>query len=118
MIESYDFLKSVLDTITDHIVVIDKEGDILFVNESWKSFGQNNSCLIDDTWTGINYLKECDKAADSGDSFGVKAASGIRSVMKAEEEKFYFEYPCHSPDEQRWFMMRVTAFTISGDNCF
>ena len=118
MIESYDLLKSVLDTITEHIVVIDSEGAILFVNKSWSSFGQNNACSIDKTWNDVNYLKECDKAAAMGDDFGVKAASGIRSVIKATTKEFYFEYPCHSPDEKRWFMMRVAPFTIQETNCF
>lgn len=118
MIELYDFLKSVLDTITEHLVVIDDEGSILFVNKSWSSFGQSNSCLIETTWKGINYLEECDKAAAMGDNFGIKAANGIRSVIEADEKIFYLEYPCHSPDEKRWFMMRVTHFSIEGDNCF
>ncbi|WP_372880760.1 diguanylate cyclase [Psychromonas sp.] len=118
MIESYEFVKSLLDTITDHIAVIDNKGDILFVNKSWYSFGQNNACIIDETWKDINYLSECDKAAAMGDDFGIKAASGIRSVIKAETERFYFEYPCHSPDQERWFMMRVTGFTIQGAHRF
>ncbi|MGB5445357.1 MAG: sensor domain-containing diguanylate cyclase [Psychromonas sp.] len=114
MTESYEFLKSVLDTITEHIAVIDSKGDILFVNKGWSSFGQNNACLIEDTWSGINYLTECDKAAALGDDFGIKAGSGIKSVINAEIEKFYLEYPCNSPDEVRWFMMRVTTFAIQG----
>lgn len=118
MIESYDFLKSVLDSITEHIVVIDSEGNILFVNKTWSSFGQNNACQIGGTWNGVNYLKECDKAADMGDDFGAKAGRGIRSVIKGDEKTFYFEYPCHSPDEKRWFMMRVTRFTMQGGDCF
>tara|TARA_R110002072_G_scaffold119555_3_gene252450 strand:+ start:8995 stop:9909 length:915 start_codon:yes stop_codon:yes gene_type:complete len=118
MLESYDFLKLVLDTITEHIVVIDNEGDILFVNKSWSTFAQNNECLIDERWNGVNYLRECDKAASMGDVFGAKAASGIRSVIKSDAEEFYCEYPCHSPDQKRWFMMRVTSFTIQGVNCF
>ena len=118
MIESYEFLKSVLDTITEHIVVINSEGDILFVNKTWTSFGQKNSCQIYNTWEGVNYLKECDHAAETGDDFGVKAANGIREVINADKEVFYFEYPCHSPNEQRWFMMRVTPFTLQGVRCF
>ena len=118
MIKTDDFLKSVLDTITEHIVVIDNEGIILFVNASWNLFGQNNACLIDGAWNGINYLAECDKAAASGDDFSVKAASGIRSVINADEETFYLEYPCSSPDENRWFMMRVTPFSDKGANYF
>ena len=112
MIDSYDFLKSVIDAITEHVVVIDDEGNIVLVNKGWTTFGQNNACLTDGKWDGVNYLMECDKAAAMGDDFGVKAASGIRSVINADEEIFYFEYPCHSPDEKRWFMMRVTPFFL------
>ncbi len=118
MIESYNFLKSVIDTVTEHIVVIDIKGNILFVNKTWKSFGQNNACLFDEQWKGVNYLSECDKAADMGDDFGLKAADGIRRVIQGEEDEFYFEYPCHSPDKKRWFMMRVTPFTIPEGRCF
>ncbi len=118
MVESNEFLKSVLDTITEHIAVIDNQGEILFVNRGWNAFGQNNACLIESSWKGVNYLTECDKAAAMGDDFGIRAASGIRSVISAETDKFYLEYPCHSPDEKRWFMMRVTSFVIQGEKRF
>lgn len=118
MNESYDFLRAILDTITEHIVAIDKEGNILFVNNTWKSFGKKNSCSISESWDGVNYLHECDKAADMGDDFGFQAAQGIRSVISENVENFYFEYPCHSLEEQRWFMMRVTPFTAKGVNLF
>lgn len=116
--QSYKFLKAVLDTITEHIVVIDSEGSILFVNNSWNEFGQKNACVIDEEWIGINYLTECDHASDMGDDFGTQAAIGIRSVINAEEDKFYFEYPCHSQNDKRWFMMRVTPFSLKDENCF
>lgn len=118
MIESYNFLKLVLDTITEHIVVIDSEGDIVFVNKSWSIFGHDNDCSIDESWNGVNYLKECTKAANMGDDYGAEAANGIRSVLAGDKEKFYFEYPCHSTKEKRWFMMRVTPFTMQGTKCF
>ena len=53
-----------------------------------------------------------------GDDFGIQAAKGIRSVISKETEDFYFEYPCNSPDEKRWFMMRVTPFTLENIDYF
>lgn len=111
MTDTYKFLKLVLDTIPEHIVVIDNEGNILFVNRSWSSFGQNNENLVEGDWTGLNYLKIHDEAAASGDDFGLKAASGIRKVINSEQLEFSLEYPCHSPNDKRWFMMRVTSFS-------
>jgi diguanylate cyclase (GGDEF)-like protein len=118
MEKSYEFLRRIVDSITEHIVVINETGQIRFVNRSWKSFGKNNGCLITDHWIGINYLEECDKASSTGDDFGTNAAIGIRSVIEEKIKIFYLEYPCHSPEEKRWFMMRVTPFQIEYKNYF
>lgn len=118
MQRAYDFLSLVLDSITDHIAVIDNIGNIKFVNKSWAVFGQKNGCLLGNKWEGVNYIDECDKAAKVGDDFGTQAANGIRKVMAKKSECFYFEYPCHSPNEHRWFMMRVTPFHLETDDYF
>tara|TARA_R110001583_G_scaffold93998_1_gene237295 strand:+ start:6191 stop:7102 length:912 start_codon:yes stop_codon:yes gene_type:complete len=107
-----EFLSLILDSITEHIVVIDKVGEIQFVNKSWTSFAHNNHCSIDSDWSGVNYIEECDKASKIGDGFGTQATSGIRSVINKHKSSFYFEYPCHSPEQQRWFMMRVSSFSV------
>ena len=118
MENSREFLKLVLDSITEHIVVIDQSGNIQFVNESWSAFGNNNSCTVGDGWSGVNYIDECDKAAAMGDDFGANAGEGIRKVIAQDQSIFYFEYPCHSPNKKRWFMMRVTPFQVGDKNYF
>ncbi len=118
MAQSYEFLKCVLDSIQDHIVVIDDTGAIQFVNRSWASFGEENACTVNIDWQGMNYLDECDKAASIGDEFAQLAGAGIRSVIAEQESAFYYEYPCHSPEEKRWFMMRVTPFETTQHRYF
>ncbi len=118
MEKSNEFLCQILDAITEHIVVINALGEIVFVNKSWSTFGSNNSSLVENDWKGLNYLATCDKASASGDSFGTEAASGIRSVIEKHQSVFYFEYPCHSPDKRRWFMMRVSTFHAEGKDYF
>lgn len=118
MENSQEFLNLVLDSITEHIVVIDKIGNIQFVNKSWSAFGNNNACVVGDDWGGVNYIEECDKAAAMGDEFGANAGQGIKKVISKELSIFYFEYPCHSPNEKRWFMMRVTPFQVHDNDFF
>ncbi|MEO9653692.1 diguanylate cyclase [Marinomonas sp.] len=118
MVQSYEFLKCVLDSIQDHIVVIDNTGEIQLVNRSWASFGEENACTVKIDWQGMNYLDECDKAANKGDEFAQMAGAGIRSVIAGQEPAFYYEYPCHSPEEKRWFMMRVTPFEVTQHRYF
>lgn len=118
MENTYDFLSLVLDSITEHIAVINKEGKIIFVNKSWTEFGAHNGCAVAGDWIGINYIEVCDKASKLGDNFGTQAGNGIRNVINKRSESFYFEYPCHSPDEIRWFMMRVTPFDFVSEHYF
>lgn len=118
MINSPNFLKSILNTVTANIAVIDHLGKIQYVNKSWEKFAQNNDHTLTGNWDEINYLETCDKAALAGDELAKQAAGGIRKVINNEQELFYIEYPCHSPDKERWFMMRVTKFQLEEDTYF
>lgn len=114
MNQTSTFLKSILDSVSEQIVVIDREGAIQFVNQAWITFGQNNSCKIaPDAWQTVNYLKVCDAAAAKGDAFGKGAGEGIRQVVDQVSPDFKIEYPCHSPSEKRWFVMSVTALELA-----
>lgn len=111
MIDSYDFLKEILNSLTEHIVVINKQGEIVFFNQSWRSFASDNEATIEE-WCGINYVSECEKAANMGDEVGEAVGLGIKDVIASRQQSFYYEYPCHSPDEKRWFMMRVLPLDV------
>ncbi len=110
MTTTFGFLKKVTDSLSEHIVVVDQSGTIVFVNRAWVAFGQENECAVTENWIGVNYILACEDAARMGDQFGHQAAAGIRQVLNREAEHFYIEYPCHSPSEKRWFMMRVMPF--------
>jgi diguanylate cyclase (GGDEF)-like protein len=97
-----------LDSLEEQIAVIDREGNIVYVNRAWKIFGSENGLASASCGIGSNYLKVCNASGSSGDSLAGDAAQGLRDVMSGERTSFYFEYPCHSPTEKRWFMMRVT----------
>ncbi len=115
---SYEALSLILDSITEHIVVVSETGEIQYANKSWSKFGERNACNIGTDWIGVNYLDECDKAAAMGDEYGEMAGRGIRGVINKDQPLFYFEYPCHSPDEKRWYMMRVTPLQVAGKDYF
>ncbi|MBT1445104.1 GGDEF domain-containing protein [Shewanella sp. JM162201] len=102
-------LLALLDSLEEQIVVIDKAGTIHFTNLAWNRFAEENGMPAGHNWLGSNYLKVCDGA---GEAHSKEAAEGIRRIMSGRQERFYLEYPCHSPTTQRWFMMRACA--VSG----
>ncbi len=119
MIESPNFLKSILDSVCEHIVVLDGRGSIIFVNQAWVTFGVQNSCKTGpDEWKTVNYLDVCDSSGMRGERFGRNAATGIRKVISQELDHFDLEYPCHSSREKRWFVMSVTRLEMSGTAYF
>ena len=105
----------VLDSIESQIAVIDRKGAILYVNQAWIDFGQSNGLPLDHPWIGMSYLDVCRLAADGGDLDGTEALSRFRSVLEGRLHSFVYEYPCHSPVEQRWFMMRVVPLRGHND---
>ncbi|WP_133013213.1 sensor domain-containing diguanylate cyclase [Marinomonas flavescens] len=118
MEDSDNFLRLILDSIAENIAVIDVCGDIRFINRSWAQFGDDNACSIAQDWSKVNYLSVCDSAALAGDEFGIQAGAGIKSVIDQKEAYFNLEYPCHSADEQRWFIMRVSPFALKNERFF
>jgi len=103
----------VIDSVEEQIAVIDREGTIIYVNRAWTKFGIENGLSSEFGGVGSNYLRVCQSSGGRGDSLAGETAQGIRDVLSGKRASFYLEYPCHSPEEKRWFMMRVTA--LQGD---
>ncbi|MBW8459011.1 MAG: diguanylate cyclase [Thiobacillus sp.] len=105
--------ESVFHSLEDQIAVIDQAGNILEVNLAWQNFGIENGLPSGYACVGHNYLETLSDSVAAGDSLADDALQGIMGVLAGKRAFFYYEYPCHSPDEKRWFTMRVTA--LHGD---
>ncbi|MEM1329418.1 MAG: ATP-binding protein [Planctomycetota bacterium] len=97
-----------LDALEAHIAILDRHGVIRAVNAAWKRFALDNGYADAAFGIGTSYLDACASAGSSNAGDGVRTADGIREVLRGERESFYLEYPCHAPDEERWFQMRVS----------
>lgn len=100
--------EAVLDSLEEHIAVIDRQGNIIYVNRAWKQFGIDNGLPVEFDNVKSNYLKECCASVARGDSLAAKVLHGIRDVLRGTVESFQYEYPCHGPNTRRWYSMRVT----------
>lgn len=112
--ESEQFLLASMDALTAHIAILDPTGTILFVNKAWQEFAAANGIdpvLVD---KGSNYLEVCDAVTGDEAEMAKDFAAGIRAVLTGAQQSFEMEYPCHSPNEQRWFIGRVNAFPGKG----
>ncbi|MDI1233032.1 MAG: PAS domain S-box protein [bacterium] len=110
------FNTNVLSSLNFQIAVINNKGTLISVNKAWNDFGkENGSTSLKRSAVGSNYFKVCKLAILSGDTLAKKAIDGILSVFNKETPSFEMEYPCHSPQKQRWFILNAKRFE-SDDN--
>ena len=103
-----DVARAVSDAWGAHVAVIDAQGRILEVNGAWKRFGRENGG--EGLAEGSDYFAVCDSSATTEPTAAV-VVDGLRALLSGTVDDFAIEYPCHSPDRQRWF--RLTAQRLS-----
>ncbi|MBW3549569.1 MAG: PAS domain S-box protein [Proteobacteria bacterium] len=101
-----------LDALSAHICVLDQTGTIIAVNEAWRRFGLHNGAAEAAVGEGTNYLEVCAQVLGCEREQAEQFAQGLREFMNQRRDEFHMEYSCHSPQEQRWFVARVTRFAI------
>jgi len=100
--------RAILSSLHAHIVVVDRDGKIIAVNETWQRFARANGApTLAEQSVGIDYLHVCRQAGENGDISALEALAGLQSVLDGSRAEFVLEYPCHSPTEQRWFDMHA-----------
>ncbi len=107
-----DLFQVSVDALPFEVAWVDSAGVIIFANDSWMAFGDANSSTHDTHWVGENYLTVC-KQADGPTATAV--ADGLEALLAGDREHFRLEYPCHPPDDQRWFLLDATAVPYDGD---
>jgi two-component system CheB/CheR fusion protein len=55
-------MSSVVDSLPEHIAVVDREGSIVAVNDAWKRYARENGEAAERCNEGVNYLTVCREA--------------------------------------------------------
>ena len=113
--DSERFAQSKIDALSANIAILDEGGVIIGVNKTWREFALANAGTLEGLAEGANYLAVCERAAGPSSEGAAEFAAGIRDVLTHQVAEFTAEHSCHSPDEQRWFVGRVTHFHANGN---
>jgi PAS domain S-box-containing protein len=114
--ESERFARATVDALSAEIAILDETGTIIAVNNAWRMFTTANTPagMNAQVAEGVNYLAVCEHAYGPNAEEAPTIADGIHAVMDGKQDEFWLEYPCPSPNEQRWFNARVTRFSSAG----
>ncbi len=107
------FLQGVLDAIPDTMAVLDKAGVIIKVNRAWMAAADEGNLPDSNGGLGTNYLEVCDQVLGDEQADAEATALGIRQIIQGERTDFSLVYPCHTPTQQRWFMLRLGRLDVN-----
>ena len=111
---SDELSRTVLNSLSAHIAILDENGVILETNKAWQIYAVESGLPETYDHRGENYLEICDATTGSEAADAGKVAQGIRAVIRGDLEEFLFDYPCHSEDGPHWYYMRTIRMAGPG----
>lgn len=97
------------NSISAHVAILNDTGVIIETNRAWQDFARQNDFEGSIDCIGLNYLSVCESSKDpAGETEAI--AAGIRRVMQGKVEEYFTQYPCHSPQEERWYALRAVRY--------
>jgi len=118
MRRSEAFSVAIMESIGDAIIVLDRSGMVVKVNEAWRRFtdeaGPCPHAAAVHTRVDSNFLALCD-----GDSYFASPEDasamldGIGAVLAGQVPTFQMDYACHTKTGKRWFSL--VAMPMSAD---
>ncbi len=100
-------LQAIIDSLPEHLAVLDPQGTILLVNRAWRLFAtRNGDADLRNSGPGSNYLRVCAESA-LADNDARRAHTGLVDVLEGRRAIFTMQYPCDTATEKRLFVMHV-----------
>jgi two-component system CheB/CheR fusion protein len=110
-------LQCLIDALPEHMAMLNGDGAITQVNAAWDAFSRGNRAADASAATGVgaNYLAALARASNPE---APDLLRRLQQVLSGQAAELRITYPCHSPDEKRWFVMQVTGLphTLSGSD--
>lgn len=106
--------RTVLNSLSAHIAIIDEAGAILEVNDAWRRYAEKGGLPRSYEMIGASYFDVCDNTKGDEIADAIKVSEGIRAVVEGHMNEFLYDYPCHTPDSSHWYYMRAIRMTGPG----
>jgi len=104
---SGDFVRGVLDSLPEHVVVLDNLGTVLAVNQPSDRHIMENGATLSTAAIGVNYLDLCKQSIANGGRDVHVMIEGLEEVLAGTRADFSTEYPCLAPGREEWFLMQA-----------
>lgn len=104
----FDTVLAVLDSLPEHIGVLDTSGVLVAANRSWiRHRPRNRGGAAERPMPGTNYLAMLRKHAVENRR-SMRLWKNILSVIEGKKDRFTMEYASHQDDGRKWYLLSVT----------
>ena len=108
--DAVQLYSALLDSLSDHVAILDARGVILEVNDSWRHFGNDpRTDLRHRVFEGDNYLAACQRSAGRGNVAAAGVMCGLTRVLERKQRRFEIEYDEEHGGLPRRFALRIEA---------
>ncbi len=107
--------RALINALPANIALLDSDGEIVEVNDQWRDFAEENGYAGPEGGIGVNYITLCEQATGEYAEEAPEVAQGLRDMLAGRRDRFSLEYPCHSPDTQRWFRLMANHVNARGN---
>lgn len=101
------FVRGVLDSLPEHVVVLDDLGNILAVNKPSDLLAIENGGALDATSVGLNYLDLCRNSIAAGAPHVLATIEGLEEVLNGSRPEIIAEYSSPAPGRDQWYQMHA-----------
>jgi two-component system, NarL family, sensor kinase len=109
--QSPGLVQAALDLLSARIAILDDQGIIVAVNESWRRYVEDGGAEGSEDGIGAKYL---DFVKDSSHRELAEATQKIQEMLHGQEETVQFAYPGSCGNGQRWFQLSAMRFVEKG----
>ena len=99
-----DLHRALLASLQDHVAILDSEGIVVEVNDSWRRFATSAARLFHRVREGDDYVTACRSGAEHGDMAAAGVLAGLTSVLICTHRRF---------DEDDEHGGRIAVYTLS-----
>jgi PAS domain S-box-containing protein len=94
---------AILASLTSSVTVLDRQGRIVTVNESWTRFARQHGMPSDGV--GVNYREVLLQAIRPDTPHTAETLAGVEAVLDGLRPEFTSEYASRTADGERWFTL-------------
>jgi C4-dicarboxylate-specific signal transduction histidine kinase len=100
---------SILHSLRSGVVVVDRDGRVLAMNDNWTVLARQSGDL--ELHVGDSLFGASEGLSAQDPASGADVAAGVRAVLRGDQESFHYEYTTHagvkSGSETRWWAVVV-----------